>query len=93
MPNTALLVTRRGGEEKKKKKSVTEEEQKKKKEEEKEVEKRGRTVGRHEECVRLEFTADGRINHTAIKAGQAFATGTAPRRLRSQITPWRHFTL
>ena len=87
-----LLSLWHGGEGKKKKKSVTEEEQKKKKEE-KEVGKRVRTVGRYEECVWLEFTADGRINHTAIKAGQAFATGTAPRRLRSQITPWRHFTL
>lgn len=43
--------------------------------------------------VWLLFTADGHINLTAIKSGQAFTTGGHQMQLRSQIAPRRHFTL
>lgn len=43
--------------------------------------------------VWLHFTADGRINLPATRCGQAFPTSWRQIWLRSQITPWRHFTL
>lgn len=49
-----------------------------------------RTVMR---SVWLLFTADGHINLTAIKSGQAFTTGGHQMQLRPQIAPWRHVTL
>lgn len=70
---------------KKKKKNVTENEQKKN-----EVEKQAKPLAIMR-SVWLQLNR--RINLTAIKSGQAFTVGWHQTRLRSQITPWRDFTL